>query len=511
MKQIINHVVIALLIVGASANLFAAESTTLGSLEMAHAYLIAGMHKDAVLALKKFDPATEEQVSQLNYALGKIYLAIDQPIKAQEYFSSVLEQDAQHGDALMGMAEVQIKLGRVDLAREYLARSNQTNQRRSDRVYLQALCSEVTGDAASADRILKADFAQYTRDGDAVVNIARMQLQRGSTDQAVAWLEQQSTKRPESAQVLDLLADLLHGKKKSEAALVYKRRAADLYLASQDRVRAQAVKLKLNDPSWQVGQWPGAIAKNDNSKIELDRKAIKSAPEYSQKSFQAQFSKFPFPAGTQIRGGSGVTIENGQKIITNRHVVEGGKDIAVRNGVGLMSKAHVIYMSQTDDLAVLELEQPFPLEHSFNLNQAQQARPGSDVVVMGYPLWYILGSATPSITNGVVAKATGFNEDPSYFQMTAKVNKGNSGGPVFDLYGNLVGITQGKLDIESIQKKDGFLPEDINFAIHIERIQKIFQAKPEVSAPSAASRAMRPEEIYQTMIGKVVMVAVAVD
>ncbi len=134
------------------------------------------------------------------------------------------------------------------------------------------------------------------------------------------------------------------------------------------------------------------------------------------------------------------------------------------------------------------------------------------LVVMGYPLWHVLGSSTPSITNGVVAKATGISEDPGSFQLTAKINKGNSGGPVFDHYGNLLGITVGKLNSDEIKRGNGVAPEDVNFAIHISRINsalKIPDSRPVTN--SEPKKFMNSEDIYQMMIGKVVMVAVALE
>ena len=226
--------------------------------------------------------------------------------------------------------------------------------------------------------------------------------------------------------------------------------------------------------------------------------------------FPVTIQMFPFPTGTQITGGSGVVIDSGRKVVTNRHVVEQGKDFAVRNGLGDVSKARVVFKSDTDDLAVLELDTPFPKDRAVQNESFQRAKPGSSTVVMGYPLWYVLGSSTPSLSNGVVAKGTGINEDPTTFQLTAKINKGNSGGPVFDMQGNLIGITMGKLDNEEIRKNDGLAPEDINFAIHVDRLNKPLNMK--LTSVGVKERPMlKPEDIYQMMVGKVVIVAVALN
>jgi S1-C subfamily serine protease len=215
--------------------------------------------------------------------------------------------------------------------------------------------------------------------------------------------------------------------------------------------------------------------------------------------------RFPFPDGVMITGGSGFIVDGGKKIVTNRHVVEGGKEFAIRTGLGEVIKAKVIFISKTDDLAVLELDKALPADRAIPSNSYSKPRVGRNVVVMGYPLWYVLGEGSPSLTNGLVSKRTGMGDDLGTFQLTAKVNKGNSGGPVFDMAGNVVGITVGKLDSKKIQDEQGFVPEDVNFAIHIDRLPKITNASVDGKEPNTVE--LNTEELYQVMLGKVVMVA----
>jgi serine protease Do len=237
----------------------------------------------------------------------------------------------------------------------------------------------------------------------------------------------------------------------------------------------------------------------------------KAAPYFKPLSPKS-FERFPFPTGTSVRGASGVVVGDGKRVLTNRHVVEGGKDFAIRTGLGEVSKARVVFMSDTDDLAILELDEPLPAQRALNVGDLRMAQPGSQVVAMGYPLWYLLGSQTPSLTNGVVAKAAGINEDPKMFQLTAKINRGNSGGPVFNMRGQLVGLTMGKLDSEALRLSEGIMPEDINFAIQADRIQEVLTGRYEGITQTASDNALKqPEQIYREMLGRVVIVAVAVD
>jgi S1-C subfamily serine protease len=77
----------------------------------------------------------------------------------------------------------------------------------------------------------------------------------------------------------------------------------------------------------------------------------------------------------------------------------------------------------------------------------------------------ILGRYNPSISQGIVSKTSGFGERSGEFQITAKINLGNSGGPIFNDKGEMIGISVGKLDKGEILKKDGYIPEDVNIGI----------------------------------------------
>jgi len=221
--------------------------------------------------------------------------------------------------------------------------------------------------------------------------------------------------------------------------------------------------------------------------------------------FSTPVQRFPFPPNVMITGGSGFIVDGGRKVVTNRHVIADGKEFAIRTGLGEVIKVRVVFISQSDDIAVLELEKPLPADRAIPGGAYSKPRVGRNVVVMGYPLWYMLGEGSPSLTNGMVSKRTGLNDDLGTFQLTAKVNKGNSGGPVFDLFGNVVGITVGKLDNKKIQTDEGFVPEDVNFAIHVDRLPAIANAK--VSSSESDGAELSTEELYQVMLGKVVMVA----
>jgi S1-C subfamily serine protease len=322
-------------------------------------------------------------------------------------------------------------------------------------------------------------------------------------------------RQPEAASALAYLSEVHQKLGNSPASIETRARALKKFAEQGNQYQVQVMKawLQVNDPSFET-----ELAKPEHTaQRKREEYAIEARPQAqakpavvktkrliseSEQTFAVQ--RFPFPANVVITGGSGFIVDSGRKVVTNRHVVEDGKEFAIRTGLGEVIKAKVVFLSKTDDLAILELEKPLPSERAIPNTGFVKPKVGRNVVVMGYPLWYILGEGSPSLTNGVVSKRTGLSDDQATFQITAKVNKGNSGGPVFDMRGNVVGITVGKLDLKKISDDQGFLPEDVNFAIHVDRLPKLIgmavsseETKDELSA----------EELYQAMVGKVVMVA----
>ena len=190
-------------------------------------------------------------------------------------------------------------------------------------------------------------------------------------------------------------------------------------------------------------------------------------------------------------------------IITNRHVVDGMTSLYVRNGTGYLRKARVAKVSQDDDLALLEIDKPFPEGAVTPISDIIQPAAGRAAIVMGYPLIGLLGDEQPALTEGIVAKAAGLGNDPNTFQMTTKINKGNSGGPVFDKRGHLLGVAVGKTDSAAIYQKTGTLLEDMNIAIKGGRILAFLgkTASAESSPPE-----MSLEDLYQQMLPRAVLI-----
>jgi S1-C subfamily serine protease len=212
----------------------------------------------------------------------------------------------------------------------------------------------------------------------------------------------------------------------------------------------------------------------------------------------------PFAPGSSMMTGSGIVLEGGRLIITNRHVIDGMHSIAVRNGTGHVRNARIVKVSDDDDLALLEIDKPFPEGAVTSISDIVEPATGRAAIVMGFPMIGLLGDEQPALTDGIVAKAVGLGNDPNTFQMTTKINKGNSGGPVFDKRGHLLGVAVGKTDTAGIYQKSGVLIEDMNIGIKGGRILKFLgkSATTEIARPE-----MSLEDLYQQMLPRAVLIA----
>lgn len=91
------------------------------------------------------------------------------------------------------------------------------------------------------------------------------------------------------------------------------------------------------------------------------------------------------------------------------------------------------------------------------------------------------------------------------FLITSKMNKGNSGGPIFDRQGRLIGVAVAKLDTTAIYEKKGVLPEDVNIGIKASRLLSFINRNG--GGNQSAAPKISLEELYQAMLAKVVLVA----
>jgi S1-C subfamily serine protease len=167
------------------------------------------------------------------------------------------------------------------------------------------------------------------------------------------------------------------------------------------------------------------------------------------------------PVPRQVSSGTGFVIGQG-RLMTNNHVVRDCTEMRARNATGAELPARVLATDATRDLALLAVEgEAGPI---LRFRAGGELRRGEGVVTYGFPLAGLL-SAGPTLTTGDVSALSGMRDDPRSYQISAPVQPGNSGGPLLDLGGHIVGVVVSKLNAQRIAQATGDIPQNVNFAV----------------------------------------------
>lgn len=166
------------------------------------------------------------------------------------------------------------------------------------------------------------------------------------------------------------------------------------------------------------------------------------------KMFPASTDNFISSPSASASSGTGYAISSNGYIATNHHVTNGASTIKVRGINGDFSKSYiakVIIEDKNNDLSIIKIDDP-----SFTslgtipyIISSRASDVGSSVFVLGYPLRATMGDEV-KLTNGIISSKSGFQGDVTSYQITAPVQPGNSGGPLFDDKGSIIGIINAK-------------------------------------------------------------------
>lgn len=169
-----------------------------------------------------------------------------------------------------------------------------------------------------------------------------------------------------------------------------------------------------------------------------------------------------------INLGTGFVINDQGALITAAHVIRNCITISA-NYAGEEINASLKAEDRERDLAILSLDKKTADYARFAENN-QSIKLGQDVITIGYPLAGVL-SSKPSLTTGVVSATAGVKDDERFFQITAPVQPGNSGGPLLDNTGLVMGVVSHKLNALAVAKAVGQLPENVSFAVNSDQLK----------------------------------------
>ncbi len=172
--------------------------------------------------------------------------------------------------------------------------------------------------------------------------------------------------------------------------------------------------------------------------------------------------------------GTGFFIHKDGYIITNYHVVKNAnnediKITCINKNSNESYHAEVLVVDKQNDLAILKITDNrfvplaiVPYTFKFNISSI-----GEDCFVLGYPLISSMGKDI-KLTNGIISSKTGYDGNVSQYQISAPIQAGNSGGPLFDKDGNIIGVVQAKHT----------LAENAGYAIKASYIRNLIELLP---------------------------------
>jgi serine protease Do len=202
---------------------------------------------------------------------------------------------------------------------------------------------------------------------------------------------------------------------------------------------------------------------NDNKQplLSLDMKdsdpAIKAVVNCVR---QHPFNRAPAPEAGITFSGTGFFIAP-SLLLTNNHVVKECKGtIQARYPDRASYPATIFGQDAANDLAILHTDMPSSSISSFHL----QPRLGESVATYGFPYAGVL-SSSGNFTLGNVTSLSGVIDDTRFLQISAPIQPGNSGGPLLDMHGRVVGVVVAQLNALTRMQVDNSVPQNVNFAI----------------------------------------------
>jgi S1-C subfamily serine protease len=166
--------------------------------------------------------------------------------------------------------------------------------------------------------------------------------------------------------------------------------------------------------------------------------------------------------------------------VTNNHVVSAAEELLLVNVHGEEIAASVVVRDEINDIALVRVGDVGKLPPALPLSNSH-ARLGASVFTIGFPRIDEMGK-TPKITDGIVSAVNGYRDDPRFYQISVPIQPGNSGGPLLNMKGEVVGLVSSMLGSSDLTTGETrFLPS-VNYALKIEAVRDLMKHLPQTRA-----------------------------
>jgi TPR repeat protein len=201
--------------------------------------------------------------------------------------------------------------------------------------------------------------------------------------------------------------------------------------------------------------------------------------------------------------GTGVFITAEGLILTAAHVVNEASTIKVLAKTGIL-KARVVSIDRNNDLALLKAESggfPVPVKSS------KTVKLGQKIFTLGFPNPSLQGRNL-KMTEGSISSLAGIQDDPRQWQISVPVQPGNSGGPLFDEQGNLIGVVVAKLDAIKAAKFTGDLSQNVNYAVKSAYVLPMLEPYEAKLTSEGVAKSSNQETVVEKVQDSVVLILV---
>jgi Trypsin-like peptidase domain len=214
-------------------------------------------------------------------------------------------------------------------------------------------------------------------------------------------------------------------------------------------------------------------------------------------------------AAAASMSGSGFVFQQKGYILTNYHVIKNATRITVTVPGRQAVSARVVTTDQEKDLAILQVS----LRNltALPIASSETVQVLDSITVLGYPLPSELGTALSASDGKVNAVREAHNGGTRLFQIDANVNPGNSGGPLLNNRGEVVGIIVAKINSLQYAKENGALPERINFAIPINEAQELVRQVIPNFTLSNRQEVLTDQQVFQSAKSSTVLIVADQD